>query len=161
DLYPALRYLRAARAANVLVPRPHARLGVYAQYFASSEPAAVHFARAKRLLPTDPDIWFASGREALSRGDATNAWADWKHSLTLSTRHLRPILIAAKSKLTPEQIRSLVLPDDPVELLAAADVLYPDRASQGAERRPFLEAAVRPDRPGQTADQYIAQAVAL
>jgi O-antigen ligase/tetratricopeptide (TPR) repeat protein len=160
ELYPALRYLRAARAADPLLPRPHARLGVYAGYFAASEPAAVHFARAKRLLPSDPDVWYASGREALARGDAEAAWADWKHSLALSPLHLRPILRAARAKLPAADIRARLLPDDPALLWAAADELFPDREARAADRRPFLEAVVRADGPGRAVDQLVAVAEA-
>ncbi len=160
ELYLALRYLRAARAADPLLPRPHARLGVYAGYFAASDPAAVHFARAKRLLPSDPDIWYASGREALARGDAEAAWADWEHSLALSPLHLRPILRAARAKLPADDIRARLLPDDPAVLWAAADELFPDREARAADRRPFLEAVVRADRPGLTVDQLVAVAEA-
>ncbi len=155
ELYPALQYLRRARAANPLRPQPHARLGVYAGYFQSSEPAAVHFARAKRLLPVDPDIWYYSGREALGRGDEAGAWADWQQSLTQSPRHLGAILRAVHGKLSADEVRAKLLPDDPAVLVAAADALYPDRLAQAAERRPFLEAAVRADRPDLPLDKLL------
>ena len=159
-VYPALRLLRGARAANPLAPKPHTRLGLFTQYFASGELAAVHFARAKRLLPTDPDLWFATGRDAFHRGDVAGAVADWKRSLALSLRHLRPILTAARGKLTVDELRDRVLPDDPVALTAAADVLFPDRDAVG--RRGFAEAAVTwAGRPNLTADQHAALAAAF
>ena len=148
-LVPALRYLRAARAANPLAPKPHARLALYAADFASSEPAAAHFDRAKFILPTDPDLWYVSGRYAFRHGHLTAAWADWRQSLTLSDRHLGAILGAARHLLAADELRERVLPDDPVILRAATDRLYPDRLAQADERRPFLEAAAalghRPD----------------
>jgi O-antigen ligase/tetratricopeptide (TPR) repeat protein len=157
-LLTGLRYLREARAANPLLSRTHARLGVYADYFQSSEPAAVHFARAKRLLPVDPDIWYYSGREALARGDEAAAWEDWRQSLARSSRHLGAILRAARGKLSAEEVRTKLLPDDPAVLVAAADVLVPDR---GEGRRPFLEAAVRADRPDLPVDRLMVLADAL
>jgi O-antigen ligase/tetratricopeptide (TPR) repeat protein len=157
-LYPALRYLRAARRADPLAPKPHARLGLYARYFAASEPAAVHFDRAKRLLPSDPDIWFASGRDALARGDEATAWADWHRSLALSDRHLAAILRTAR-RLPLAAIREKLLPGEPTILLEAANELFPDRVSQAAERRPLLEAVARG--PGATPDQLVAIAAAL
>lgn len=160
-LYTGLRYLRDARAANPLLPRPHARLGVYAEYFQSGEPAAAHFARAKRLFPVDPDIWFYSGREALARGDEASAWADWRQSLAQSSRHLGAILRAARGKLSADEVRAKLLPDDPAVLLVAADMLFPDRVAQAAERRPFLEAAAKVDRPDLPADRLMVVADAL
>jgi O-antigen ligase/tetratricopeptide (TPR) repeat protein len=155
-LHPALRSLREARAANPLAPRPHARLGVYAGYFTSSEPAAVHFARAKRLLPADPDVWYASGREALARGDEQAAWDDWQRSLAISPRHLRPILVAARDRLGPDEIRTRLLPADPAVLLSAAEILFPDHTV--AERKSFVEAAARADGPDLTVAQLVAVA---
>ncbi|HET6575999.1 MAG TPA: hypothetical protein VFG68_20530, partial [Fimbriiglobus sp.] len=160
-LYTGLRYLRAARAANPLTARAHARLGVYAGYFQSSEPAAVHFARAKRLMPVDPDIWFFSGREALARGDEAAAWSDWRRSLAQSSLHLGSILRAARGKLNAEEIRAKLLPDDPAVLLAAANVLYPDPVGQAAERRPFLEEVAAADRPGLPVERLMIVADAL
>jgi tetratricopeptide (TPR) repeat protein len=161
-LIPALRYLRAARAANPLVAKAHARLGLYARYATGAEPAAVHLGRAKRLLPTDPDIWYAAGREAFDRGDRGAAAADWKRSLALSPAFLSPIL-KALSGGNPAAIRPSLLPDDPAVLLAAADALYPDRGDQRDQRRPFLEAAARSADAAPSADpnRLMAAATAL
>lgn len=158
-LVPALQYLRAARAANPLDAKAQARLGLYAGYFATGEPPAAHFARAKRLLPTDPDVWYASGREAFRRGDRAAAWADWRVSLALSTAHLGSVL-AATADVDPAELRAKLLPDDPVVLLAVADRQHRRGA---ADRRPLLEAAVRAAdaRPTLTADQAAALATAL
>lgn len=156
-LVPALRLLRAARAANPVAPKPHTRLGLFAEYFARSEPAAAHFDRAKRLLPQDPALWYSSGREALRRGELEAAWADWRRSLALSNRYLPAVLTAARQELTPAEVIERVLPAEPVVLLAAADRLYPD-AGAHEERRPFLEAAVAADAPDAGAGQLAAVA---
>lgn len=160
-LVPALRFLRAARAANPIAPKPHTRLGLLVEYCARSEPAGTHFDRAKRLLPVDPDLWFTSGKAALRQGDADAAWRDWRQSLVLSPRYLDVILAASREVLTPDQIRERVLPDDPVLLLTAANQLFPDRAGDTDARRPFLEAvATGSSRPGATAPQLVASAQA-
>jgi tetratricopeptide (TPR) repeat protein len=160
-LYTGLRYLREARSANPIVPRPHARLGVYAGYFQSSEPAAVHFARAKRLMSVDPDIWYYSGREALARGDEAAAWADWRQSLAVSSRHLGPILRAARDKLSVDEIRTRLMPDDPAIQVDVANVLFPDRVRQASDRRPFLESAAASDRPDLPVDRLMVLADVL
>jgi len=164
-LVPALKMLREARRANPLAPKPHARLGLLAEYFSNDEAASVHFVRAKRLIPSDPDVWYASGRRALKDGDAAAAWEDWKRSLELSPQNLAAILAGARGKLSVDQIRTNLLPDDPATVLQAAELLFPDRVVQVAERRSFIDRVVEltrsSDRTGQNPDRLMAMAIAL
>jgi len=164
-LIPALKQIREARRLNPLAPKPHTRLGLYTEVFSTSEPASLHFSRAKSLIPSDPDVWYASGRSELKHGNAAAAWSDWKRSLALSPQNLPAILAAARGRLTPNEIREKLLPDDPVTILAAIDLLFPDRVNQSAERRPFvlsiIELARTPARTGDTADRQMALAMAL
>ena len=154
-ILPALRALRTARDLCPLVAEVHARLGLLAGYFAQSEPALVHLERAKLILKTDPEIWYACGVEAAKAGDRAGAVGQWKRSLELSPRQLRPILRAARQTLSSEEILRTLLPDDPVILLGAADELYPARQS---ERRPFVERAA--DGPTNSVPQSVAVATA-
>ncbi len=140
DLRAAMDHLRAARRVSPIAARAHARLGLLAGHFAG-EPAAVHFDRAKRLLPADPEVWFASGRAALARGDRVAAFADWRQSLSLNPARLADMLAGLKG-VPVADLRASLLPAEPSVSLAAADVLYPDRLRQAADRRPFLAAAV-------------------
>ena len=140
DLRAAVDHLRAARRASPVAGRAHARLGLLAGHFAG-EPAVVHFDRAKRLLPADPEVWFASGRAALARGDKVAAFADWRQSLTLNPARLADMLAGLKG-VPVADLRANLLPAEPAVSLAAADVLYPDRLRQAGDRRPFLAAAV-------------------
>ena len=132
-----LAWLRQARAANAMLPKVHARLAVHAAGFTTSEPAATHFGRAKRLLPADPDIWYAAGLEAFRRGDDAAAHADWWHSLTLSPRHVGPVVAALRTRTQPDALRA-ALPRDPAVLLAAMEALYPDRIADATGRAPYL-----------------------
>jgi len=141
-ILPALRSLRTGRELGPLHPGVHARLGLLAEYFAQSEPALVHLDRAKSLVKTDPDIWFACGVEAAKVGDGTRAVAEWKKSLELSSKQLPSILREAGKTMPPETVLNTLLPDDPAIVLAAADDLHPNRQSQRSERRAFLEKAV-------------------
>ena len=154
-ILPALRALRTARDLGPLVAEVHARFGLLADYCAQSEPALVHLERAKLILKTDPEIWYACGVKAAEAGDRTGAVEQWKRSLELSPRQLRPILRAARQILPPDEILRTLLPDDPVILLGAADELYPAR---WAERRPFVERAA--DGPANTVPQSVAVATA-
>ncbi len=157
-ILPALRALRTARELCPLIAEVHARLGLLAGYFASSEPARVHLERAKAILKTDPDIWYAGGVEAAKSGDRDAAVAQWKRSLELSPKQMRPIVRAAKKTLPPEEILRTLLPDDPVVLLGAADELYPERRSQRMEREPFLKRAA--EYSGTTVAHWTAVALA-
>ena len=159
-ILPALRALRTARALCPLVAEVHARLGLLAGYCTQSEPALVHLERAKRILKNDPDIWYACGVEAAHSGDRAGAIAQWKQSLELSPRALRPILRAARATHSPDEILGELLPDDPIILVAVADDLYPDRRAERTLRLPFLTKAADGERSNATADQWIAVAKA-
>ena len=159
-IWPALRALRTARDLCPLVPEVHARLGLLAGYFSRSEPALVHLDRAKLLLKSDSEIRFACGVEAAKTGDRERAMVEWKKSLELSPKQLRPILREAGKSLSPQEVLRSLLPDDPVVLMGAADELYPNRRSHRAERRPFVERAAYGNRPGATIAQLVASAAA-
>ena len=132
-----LAWLQRARAANALLPKVHARLAVHAAGFATGEPAATHFGRAKSLLPADPDIWYAAGAEAFRRGDDAAARDDWSHSMTLSPKRVGPVVAALRTRTPPDELRA-ALPRDPAVLLAAMGALYPDRVADDAGRAAYL-----------------------
>src|SRR5581483_8695736 len=121
-----------------LLAGPHLRLGAFAGAAVRSEPAAVHFARAKRVAGFDPDVWYLSGAAALARGDLDAAWADWKECLARSPLRLDAVVRQAGRHLTPDQLRARVLPDDPAVWVAAAGSMDLDPAA----RRAWLRAAV-------------------
>lgn len=159
-LAEALRAFRTARGLNPLLPRPHARMGQYAEAFSATEPAATHFARAKRLVPHDPDVWAASCRDAIRRKEWDRAWDDGRQSLTLSPRNLAMIVQAARPYLTTEEIRTRLIPAEPVALMRSSEVLFPDPVQRTESARLFLEGAIDalPEQP--TADQWAAVAQA-
>jgi tetratricopeptide (TPR) repeat protein len=123
----------------LLNTRAHQLLGIYGEAFARSEPAVVHFERAKRLLSVDPYIWYRTGLDAYEREDYPAAWANWQGSLDRGPELQGRILSLALAKLSLEELRDKVLPPNPTAILAATNRLFPDRTKQAAERRPFLE----------------------
>jgi tetratricopeptide (TPR) repeat protein len=137
----AVRHLQAARRASPIATRAHARLGLLAGQFVG-EPARVHFDRAKRLWPADPEVFYAAGREALGRGDTAAALADWQRSLAGSPARLGDILKAVKG-VPADELRRELVPDLAAAQVIAADALFPDRLRQADDRRPFLVDAVR------------------
>lgn len=157
DIRAALVALRTARDRCPLYPEVQFRLGLFARSFETAEPPLAYLERAKLLLVMDADVWYATGREALRTGDETTAWTDFRQSLTLSPRRLKPILVAAAEKLVPERLAALVLPNDPRMLLTAANELYPDPDTQSVSRKPFLERAANTSQLG-TPESLIAAA---
>jgi tetratricopeptide (TPR) repeat protein len=130
----ALRAARSARARQPLSPVSHVALGTYSRQFANSEPPAVHFARAKKVAAFDPDVWYASGRSAAAGGDWSAAAADWRESLARSRKRLQPIVALAGSHLTPDEVRTRILPDEPDVWLAAVPYLFAPSDDVGRER---------------------------
>lgn len=153
-IHPALAALRTARGLCPLYPEVQLRLGLYARYFEQSEPPAAHLHRARRLLPSDPDVWYACGVEELTSGDRTAAEASWRRSLELGPGRLK-LILKASAELPAEALRDRVLADDPAVLMAAAD------ERPAAERRVFVEPAAKAaERDGLTVPQLIATATA-
>jgi tetratricopeptide (TPR) repeat protein len=144
-IVPALVACRAARAASPHYPVPHMRFALYRKYFESTDPARTYFERVTRLVPCDAEAWYASGVEAFGHGDIGTAFRDWKQSLTLGgRRQLVPILELAATKVDVrndevERVFRELLPGDPTVLLAAVNWLFPDRTSQKAARKPYMQ----------------------
>jgi tetratricopeptide (TPR) repeat protein len=124
----ALRAARAGRSVQPLVAGFHLRLGAFADRFARSEPAQVHFDRAIRVGASLPDVWFISGQAAADRGDWARALADWRESLARSPRRLPVIARAAAGRVAPALLREKALPDDPAAWFVAMPILFADDA---------------------------------
>lgn len=147
-VFPALRAARAARNLCPVLPGPQLRLGALSQAFAPPIPSEIYFDRAKRVAPADPDILYLSGANALAQGNRDAAFADWREGMTRSGSVLPLIVRATQRPLPPdgqplsaEELRTKVLPDNPAQWVAAANVLYPDAAAAPPERQSLLRAA--------------------
>ncbi|HEY2784805.1 MAG TPA: O-antigen ligase family protein [Fimbriiglobus sp.] len=146
-----LKATRTARDLCPVIPQPHFHLGLYKQlderehghkFFVSADSAEVYFDRVTKLIPIDPEAWYAAGVEAYDRGALESAWKKWKRSLELSDRQLAPILEAARKKgITDKQLLDELLPSDAVILMKTADQLYPNPDTEKASRDPFLQRA--------------------
>jgi O-antigen ligase/tetratricopeptide (TPR) repeat protein len=161
DVRAALAALRTARDRCPVYPEVQFRLGLFARSFEKGDPPLAYFERAKRLLVMDADVWFASGMESLRTGDEAGAWTGFRQSLALSGKRSKAIIAEAGKRLPPDRLAALVLLDDPVMLLAAADQLYPDPAKQAALRRPLLERAAAAPPSATTPEPLLAAARAL
>lgn len=148
----ALKAARSGRDRQPLMPGPHLRLGTFADRLDRTEPASVHFDRAKRVASFEPDVWFVCGKAAAVRGDWPTALADWRESLARSPRRLAAIARAASDRVRPEEFRAKALPDDPAIWYAVVRPLFPD--ANDPERPKWLRAIA--DRCARTAPDTVA-----
>ena len=152
---------RAGRNAQPLAAGPHLRLGTFADRFARSEPARIHFDRAKRIGAVQPDVWFVAGKAEADRGDWPAALADWRESLALAPRRLGAIARAASGRVPDIVFREKALPDDPAVWFAVTPQLFPDESSPGrAEWLRAIAARCRRAAP-ETVSGYLAWGSAL
>jgi O-antigen ligase/tetratricopeptide (TPR) repeat protein len=159
-LVPALAHGLLARDLCPLLGTVQIWLADQRDRLARADPRAVYIARAKRLCPSHPTVWYIAGTQELAERRPEQAWFNWKQSLTASDQHLREILVKCSALLPAQEIVDQVLPDKPEILVMAANVLYP-QPTQKALQRPFLEKALaltlRSARSPQAAD-YVLQA---
>ena len=154
----AAQHLMRARDADPLLARTQGRLGVVAPYFASGDPARTYFDRAKALSPSDPETWFAAGREAFTRGDVTQAQADWRQAAALSESHQTRALAALRGQVSADEAITAIVPPDASRLLAAADTLLPSGSPGRNKALQNVVAAVQARGSEVTADDEQAQA---
>ena len=125
---PGLQNMIAARDLCPLLPRPHARLALYAYdahpengiTMAKSDPALAYWGRAVRLAPFDPDLLFYYGQTLFKAGEYDKTWEAWRQSLRYKPTHLRAIIATALPKIGPEGVATKLLPDDPAISLEVA-----------------------------------------
>lgn len=141
DLSAALREWRTARDLSPVMAPTHARLGHYGGLFAQADPPAAYLARARRLMPTDPEMAYLSGRARWDAGDVEGAAADWRAALAGSDARLADIVRAAAARLGAAGVLNQVLPDDPARIERAAELLFPAGSPDAAGRRAYLERA--------------------
>ncbi len=138
-MLPALRHYLRSRDLSPLRAEVHMEIAELVNEFATAEPRGAYLARAKRLAPGDPDLWYRCGILELADGQPDRAWASWRHSLALSDLHRREILARGAERLGPLETLRRILPDRPDLLLEAATSFYP---TPDDGRRPFLERAL-------------------
>jgi tetratricopeptide (TPR) repeat protein len=148
-LLPALGHSFQARDLCPLMARPQMRIAAHVARLERADPCSAYLGRAKRLRPSDPELWYFAGVQEIQDGRPDEAWQSWRRSLECSGRYLPEILDRGAKLLPPADLVNKVLPDRPDLLLAVASQLYPQPEAL-AQRRPFLEKALallanRPD----------------
>ncbi len=139
-LLPALRHYLAARDICPLFGEPQMRLAAFCELLERADPPQKYLARAKLLVPTDPELWYLCGVFELLDGLPEEAWRSWRRSLELSDRFLVPIVTAANEELGVDGLLRKVLPADPKVIIQAAFTLFGDTKDE-SRRRLFLQAA--------------------
>ena len=137
NLGTALKHLRLARDACPLIPRVHLKLAEMS--FLEVDPAldVEHLERARFLYPSNPDLLYEIGKLDFSAGRFDAAYAHWRSSLALTTRHHDDILRMAAPQMGVAQLIEKLLPDSPDFLVGMAMQRYAGE-DQTADRRALL-----------------------
>jgi O-antigen ligase/tetratricopeptide (TPR) repeat protein len=138
----ALRHYREARNRCPLLAEPHLVLATHTARLAAGDSRDAYLDRVKLLSSGDPEAWYLCGLQELEIREPERAWSSWRRCLELSDHYLAPILESSTGELAVPEIAEKVLPDRPELLLAASVRLFPE-AGKAAERRPFLNKALR------------------
>ncbi|HVX14220.1 MAG TPA: O-antigen ligase family protein [Pirellulales bacterium] len=140
-LAAALRHVVRARDLCPLLPRPNARLAVYASHLRKADTPSEYMERATFLAPMNSELWYLCGIQNLADGQTRKACENWRRSLELSDSFMVSILDESTARLDATALLDQVLPERPRLLLVAAEYLYPDVAD-APERLPFLQKAI-------------------
>jgi O-antigen ligase/tetratricopeptide (TPR) repeat protein len=141
SLTAALRHYLRARDLCPLLAKPHVELAAHVNALEQADERAAYLERAKFLVPAEPDLWYWCGVLELVDGRPDEAWQSWRHSLGLFDVYAPEILDASSRFLGAEQVRDVVLPDQPRLLVKAALRLYPG-PNQAEVRKGFFEKAL-------------------
>ena len=160
NLRPAAEHLLRARDCCPLLPRVHLHLAELLFLLESSDLDSDYLARARRLAPADPDVWFEAGLVDWQSGRADTACASWKRSLELSAQHESEILDLAAEKLSSLEALTRILPDSPERLVQLVHDRYAGPEAE-AERNILLARAedVFARRPAVSSADYYLRAV--
>jgi tetratricopeptide (TPR) repeat protein len=120
-LQKARDHFLAARRACPTMALVHLRLAEF--FFLSDEPAGdvTHLRRAAKSAPSDADVLFQCGLLSFHAGRPGMAFASWKRSLTLTSRHLSEIVRLTRRQLSTEQLITTVVPPLPELLVKLAE----------------------------------------
>jgi O-antigen ligase len=154
---PALTHFALARRLCPLLARPEMRFAAHAAELISGDPASKYWARALKLAPFDPDLWYFAGVQAFRDRHPDVAWEDWKKSLQLFPppiydhqkqllkQHLAKMVEASITQAGEDRRRigeqlNAVLPDRPEELVMGAELIDPAMSRTGPAR-PLIDRA--------------------
>lgn len=124
-LIPGMQHMILARNACPLLPRPQLRLAAYANHLLKHDPPEKYWERAELLAPSDPDLWYLHGVQLLRAGQTDAAWECWRRSLALTSTYLKDIVPAAFAKIGIDGLLGQILPNNPEQLVKAAELLAP------------------------------------
>jgi tetratricopeptide (TPR) repeat protein len=140
-LLPSLRHYLQARNLSPLNVQSHMGIAANADKLARGESFEAYLGRAKFLRPADPELWYRCGLIELKRQQQDDAWASWRHSLTLADKHLSDIVQQSTNYLSARELLDRVLPDRPGLLMNVARGHY-GSPEQAAEQHVLLEHAL-------------------
>jgi O-antigen ligase/Flp pilus assembly protein TadD len=154
-LVPALRHMLISRDLCPVRAIAQLDLATFVHDLKRADPQAAYLQRVAFLAPAEPWFWYQSGHLALADARLTEAWADWRRSLALSSLQLPQILEESRRHLDTAGLLRAVIPDRPELLLELARVLP---AASDGDRRQVLERALaileRPSPPPLATDLH-------
>src|SRR5262249_41581982 len=90
-----LRHLGRARNRGRLLRRTQVRLAAERPHFAAADPVSRYLERAALLLPNEPEVWIALGRQQISEGNVEAGAATLRRALEQSDKFLPCVLETA------------------------------------------------------------------
>ncbi len=134
----ALQEYVLARDLCPLLAPAHVRLAAFWDYLEEKEPHDRYQARAKRLLPADPEFWYYCGLQEIEKGDIPAGCRSWRHSLELADTYSQQILARSRTMVSTEKILEAILPDNADVIFQSTYDLFPKPGADPGSR-PFLE----------------------
>ncbi|KLU06662.1 O-antigen ligase-like protein [Rhodopirellula islandica] len=93
--------------------------------------------RARQLHPSEPELAYITGERLLNEIGLDAALPHWRDSLTYSRHRMDDILEKVEGQLDAEQMKTRLIPDDPVVIFAASSKLDNEE-----DKRLFLDHAL-------------------
>lgn len=93
--------------------------------------------RARQLHSSEPELAYITGERLLSETGLDAALPHWRDSLTYSRHRMDDIFEKVAGQLSPEQMKTQLIPDDPVVVFAASSKLDSEE-----DKRLFLDHAL-------------------
>ena len=113
NFLPAFYCLQQSRAASPLQANVHLLLGQLTIALNNDSILPLHFERAAKLAPGNPDIVFAVSYATLKTGKHDAAFKKFKTYLELQPAGLEKVFTVSSNHLTPEEMIYEILPEIP------------------------------------------------
>ena len=132
-------HFRRARDLCPLLSIPQVRLAEYIEQFQRAEPRDSYLSRAKKLRPSDIELWYLAGKQEEHDGKLEEACKSWNYALSGSGRRLPDIVAVLATKPNAAELMLQTIPPRPDYLVQAAAQLKEQKGEQSAGFKRLLE----------------------